>query len=794
MKKINLSFLLCCCMAVQALAQSSIQGIIKDNKGEGILLVTVALYNTEDSSIVAAESTTENGSFLISGVKDGTYYLSATMLGFTPYTVSSIVLPTDDLRTFDIVMEEDALTLQTVEVTARVPLIEQKSDRLIVNVENNLTSFNTTLLDVMKKIPGMVVINDRLNMAGQSNITILINGRSTKYMDVQSLLRDVPGDNVKQVEVIHQPGAEFDADGTGPVINIILKRNSLFGTNGSMNVVLGKDVDWTTASWLNLSHYQGSLNLRGSLVYINDATLDEFLITRRIKDDIYEQNSRDINRPNTYRGILSADWEASEKHRLGASIRYTENQTNIKGQNTTLVNFRENSTANQNILTSKEAKESFKLANVNAYYSMQFDTSTHKLDFDAHLVRMDNDDVSLFSIQEMNFGDFFPNRQYIQPGDIAINAFQVDYDYPFAGGLFELGVKYSIADLDNDLRALIEDDENDFKIDPIQSNRFVFEEEIKAAYAKLSFSRNSWSGTLGLRFEESNSIGTSVTADSSLTRDIAKLFPSLSIAKNITEDFGATFAYSYRIDRPSYQTLNPFIYSQDPFVSERGNPILGPSLTHSMKFNFTYDQEPFLNFEYKVTDDVIVSVTEQNDETRETALTAVNFDRQKLFNASFMIPLGILGDINGYTGVTATNLRYDSEYLGEQYNPSAWFLSFFLNVYYSLPWGIDTELSTWYRSGGLDGLMENEWMYSMSLGFSKEFMDDQFEVSLGVDDLFNRFYNGTIRYTNMDINIANRWYTPVINAKFTYNFGNRYLNGKRDRKGVASDQVDRLNK
>ena len=85
-------------------------------------------------------------------------------------------------------------------------------------------------------------------------------------------------------------------------------------------------------------------------------------------------------------------------------------------------------------------------------------------------------------------------------------------------------------------------------------------------------------------------------------------------------------------------------------------------------------------------------------------------------------------------------------------------------------------------------------MYSMSLGFSKEFMDDQFEISLGVDDLFNRFYNGTIKYANMDIDIVNQWYTPVLNAKFTYNFGNRHLNRKKDRAGVASDQVDRLNK
>jgi hypothetical protein len=771
-------------------AQNSISGSITDEDNRGILLVTVALYRTADSTVVAAASTDMDGKYSLADIEDGEYYLSATMLGYKNHTIPLIQVPSDK-QVFDITMEEDAVTLSTVEVSAKIPLMEQKSDRLVVNIERMLTTVNTTLLGVMKKVPGMLVINDRLSMAGQSNITILINGRSTKYMDVQSLLRDIPGDNVKQVEIIHQPGAEFDAEGTGPVINIILKKNSLLGTNGSFNVVLGKDQGLTTASWLNLSHYQGGLNLRGRLFYVKDQTLDEYLITRRIKGDVYQQHSRSIETPTIYKGSFGADWEISDHHSLGASLQYTDNSKVIDGTNTTQVNFANPEEGDLDILTLNDATEAFDLLNVNAYYQLQFDTAAHKLSFDVQMVRLNNKDVSLLTTEEFNVGRFFPNRQYIQPGSIDINAFQMDYDRPFAGGLFEVGGKYSTANLDNDLQAFIGDSENTMSKDLEQSNHYLFDETIKAAYGKFTFEQGAWSGTLGLRFEESNSEGRSLTLDSTITRDISKLFPSFSIARQLNDVLGTTFAYSYRIDRPNYQVLNPFVYSLDPYTSQRGNPVLIPTLTHSMKFNLTYEREPFLNFEYKISKDPMVEVTQQDDESGETFLTMVNLEKQKVFNTSFMFPLQAFFPIEGFAGITATNIKYDSEFIDQRFERSRWNYTAFLSMFFSLPLDIDGELSAWYNSGGIDGIMENEWMYGVNFGFSKQLFDNKLIISLEIEDLFNRFANSRIRFANMNIDITNRWYTPVINGKVTYNFGNRYLDRAKERTGSATSEIER---
>ncbi len=244
-------------------AQSKISGTINNHQKEGIYFATIALFQHKDSTLVKGTATDEKGHFVLTEIKDGHYYLETSMLGFATAKVENLNFPKDNGQQITLTLSEDATVLSTVEVTAKVPLLEQRADRLIVNVAGNVTSLNGSLLDVMKKVPGMLVIGDKLKMAGQPNVTILLNGKSTKYMDVQSLLKDMPGDNIQRVEVIHQPGAEFDAEGTGPIINIILKKNSLFGTNGSVNVGVAKGEDFKYRTGVSLSHYQGNLNVNG---------------------------------------------------------------------------------------------------------------------------------------------------------------------------------------------------------------------------------------------------------------------------------------------------------------------------------------------------------------------------------------------------------------------------------------------------------------------------------------------------------------------------------------------------
>lgn len=776
-----------------SLAQSLLTGKITNPSHEEIFLATVALYQQKDSQLVQATSTDERGVFSLGDLADGTYYLEASMIGYTKERVANILLPDQNNRSISLQMLPNVETLATVEVKAKIPLLEQQSDRLVVHVENNLTHLNNNLLDVMKQVPGMIVINDRLRMAGQSNFTILINGKTTRYMDVQSLLRDMPGDNVKKVEVIHQPGAEFEAAGTGPIINIILKKNSLYGTNGQVALGVGKDYGWTYNPNVSLSHYAGKVNINGSAGYSSYSYLEDLLITRRINGDVYDQRSYEPPTSRTFRTSFSADWDINDRQRLGIASRYSRNRSKKLAVNTTRIDFLSTEKTDLNLQSINDGRNQWDFISINPYYHYEFDTTGHKLELDVNHVDLHTEGFNTLQTEERNEGSFFPGQQFSQPGQVSIYAARLDYTYPFSKALkWQGGVKYSRARLDNNLQSRLESSDGSWVNNPRQSNHFIFEETIAAAYSKLTFKRGTWSGTLGLRYEDSQSKGYSINLDSSLQRNIGKLFPSLSLGRSITDEIGASIAYSYRIERPQYSSLNPFVYYWDPYTYEKGNPLLIPALTHSMKFNLTYEEQPFFNVEYKSTKEAMVEVTEQNDATGEAYTTIVNLESQNLFNVSLFFPLDFIPGVEGYGGVIASHIAYDSDYLAQQFVRAGWSYTAFLETNFTLPGKIETEISAWYNSGGPEGIMDAEWIYGVSMGLGKKFLDNKVKVSLGVEDIFRRFWRAKVNYANMDVDVTSKWYAPAVNLRLTYKFGNPHMKTKNRQSGSATEEINRV--
>ncbi len=773
-------------------SQNQITGTITNSKGDGIFYATVALYRHADSTVVGAESSDAAGKFLLKNIPDGQYFLDVNMLGYLDERVGDINLPADNRKDFKLSLADDALTLATVNVTAKAPLLEQRADRLIVNVENNIASMNMNLLDVMKRVPGVLVVGDKLRMAGQSNVTILINGKTTKYMDVEALLKDLPGDNIKRVEVIHQPGAEFEAEGTGPIINIITKKNSLFGTNGTVSAGVGKGHNWRYRNGLSLSHYQGNLNISGSASMGRNAWFEELDLVRQVGDDVYTQQSINPNPSNFLEGNLALDWDVTERHRIGFSSRLTGNKKDYFIKNITDVDFAQSSDADLKLLTDNRVVSNWNMASFNPYYTFEIDTMGQKLDFDVNLVRINSDGTNLLQPREVNSSLDFPGQKYEQPGHTDIFTSSIDYKYPFSKEVsLQFGGRYSDADLDNDLRSFDEDSTGVFVPNLLQSNHYLFEETIWAGYGKLDWKQGKWAGTFGLRYEDSQSNGYSVTLDSSQERHIGKLFPSASFSREITKKIGTALAYSYRIDRPHYGDLNPFVYFLDPYTSEQGNPRLLPSLTHSAKFSLTYESQPFFNVEYKYTNDAMVEVTQQDDATGETFLTNVNLDAFKVLNISMFFPLDFIPKVSGYGGFIANHGQYDSPFLGEQFDREKWDYTAFMQANFTLPFKIDVEVSGWWNSGPLEGIINSSWLFGTDIGISRKFLDNKLKLSLGVENPINRFYHGSVQYSNMDFTVVSKWDAPVYNFQASYKFGNQHMKGKGGRQSSADDVIQR---
>ena len=772
------------------LYSQAISGTVNDEKGKPMFFATVALYATQDSSVITGVSTDEAGYFTIEDELSSARYLVVSMLGYEDYTISDISAGVE----YSIQLRPATNLLSTIEIKDKAPLLEQKGDKLIVNVSDNITNTSGNLLDVMKKVPGMLVIRDRLSLAGSGSPTILLNGKTTQYMDVQALLRDMPGDNIQKVEIIHQPGAEYEAAGTGPIINIIMKKNSLFGTNGSVSVGVGRGELWDYNTGLNLSHYAGRLNISGGIGYSKNAWVDNIDISRRLTnidesiDGEYVQTNIDRATPDTYRGNLRVDWDVTDRQRLGLATKVYSNTNVYATTSVTDIDLVDEGFDDYSLDSRNELDKSWTYRSINPYYIFEIDTSGQKLELDVSIASYESANLSTLTADFTNTSTPSVQR-YRQPGDTEIFATTLDYTRPLSKHLeLKTGAKFSDASLDNDLVSEYLEG-TDWKDNPAQSNHYLFDESIKAIYAKVQWNAGDWSGTAGLRYEDSQSIGNSLTLDSIQTRDIERLFPSFSLSRSLGDQLKATVTYSKRINRPRYSSLNPFIFYLDPFTSDRGNPLLRPQLTDSGKFTLSFEGQPFFNVEYKRSTDAIVEVTEQEN-SREAFKTNINFENQTQFSTSLFFPLDFIPGTSGFGGVIVSKNDYDSAYLGSDFNDGRWNTTAFIQMEFELPWELSAELGGWYTSGNQEGIFKSEYLYGTSAGISKKFLDRKLQVNLGVEDFINRFWHANVDF-QQDLDLVVRWQAPVVNMKVSYKFGNQHLKTKAKTKGSAADELRR---
>ncbi len=798
--KLRLPYLLCSLIILLASgvraqpaappATGTLTGRVLDDKAPAEF-TNILLIATADSAVVKLELADAAGSFYFTEVPAATYFIRTTGIGygqqdhpvFTLAAGQEMTLPTYQLNA-------SGTDLETIEVTARKPFLEQKAGMLVVNVDQSITGQGGTVIDMLRKVPGIVIAGNRIQMAGKSGLTILIDGRPTKYMDIQSLLRDMPADNIKSIEVISQPGAQYDAEGSGGVINLVLKKNSLLGTNGSVYVGGGYGQRAKYRTGAQLSHRAGKLNLTGGASYNRNSWVEGLDLVRRFEDRTYVQTNRDFGLPNSYSLRGGADYDLTEQQRIGLNARYNWGQSPRSANNATEVVDPETGNLLESFVTSAERTRPWTSLNLDAFYRIKLDTSGQEINFDASYNRFTRDG----RVELKTIGSAFPDRVNLEPSGADIVSGQVDYKKPLSTALvFKAGAKASMAELDNELLARFTEN-GEMVVDQNLSNRFLYDENIKAVYASLGWEQGELGANFGLRFEDTRMEGYNVTLDSFNNRNFSQLFPSLSFNAPAFGPIGVSVAYSYRIERPSYYDLNPFVSYLDPLTFEKGNPFLRPELIHSGQFSLTYEKQPFFNLSYDFTSDVIADVTEQDAATGVAFQNTVNLDRYVRYGGSLFFPLDFIAKpISGYGGFMLYYNDYTSDYLGSQLDQDQWSFTAFFQVNAKLPGDWKGEVSGWYQGKGIDGIIRTDPLYGVSAGVEKDFFDDRLNFILSGDGIIQKFFTGTIRYQEQNLDVRSIWEAPVVSMKLTYKFGNRFLKKNEGRRSAASEERGRLN-
>jgi len=768
-------------------AQNEISGTISDIDNKPINYVNVILYNDDYEKVITGTVTDDKGEYYFKDLEQGTYIIEISSLGFKTKKSESFELKSEP-KIFNFTLKEETQTLGEVVIKSKRPVIRQTAEKLIIDLEKS-ELVNTNLQDVMRKIPGVLVTNNGISIAGNSGVRILINGKTTEYMDVETLLRDFPADNIAKVEVIEQPGAEYQASGSGAIVNILLKKNVKLGTHGSVNSWIGEDQGFEWGSGFSIASYKNKLNWQTSVNYSQPTWREDLFLVRTVGSETYDQVTREPYDPDNFTISGSLDYYLNEKHSIGIGGRFNNRKSTRTVSSETIISSGNNS---ETLFSENYFDRDRTNFNINPYY--EYKSETDKLVVDFNYVDFTNDNINTLSDVEGSTVDFI-DRRYLQDGTYNIKTYRIDYSKTWSDNLkLSVGTRYADVKTDNYLQSFIENNQI-FDLINEESSRFVIDETIFALYSKINTTYGKWSFSGGLRYEDSNTNGASTFLNNgslvteTQKRPIEKLFPSASLSRKLTDVLGASVSYSYRIQRPSYSSLNSFATFLDPFSASEGNPSLTPSFTNNYQFNLTYDGQPFFIVGYSKTDDVIFDLITQNNTTAQIRQQEVNIENNANWNFRFYAPVDFMKGLEGYTGIIVTNTDFQSSTFN--INLNKWNFIWFLQASYQLPWDVNFEVSGNYGTGALEGQIEVDWLAELDFSFGKKFLDDKLKVNLGFNNMLNRGFVGNIDYGNGIAAVESNGSRQNVQLKMVYSFGSKF--GKKKPKNSSKrDEENRI--
>lgn len=804
----------------QVLTRGTVSGQTNSAAGKPLEFTTMMLLKATDSTLVKGAVSDIAGKYAFESVGAGRYLVMAQQMGYrktysAPFAVDE-AHPAVELPA--LAMADESKNLNEVNVVAKKPFIEQQVDRTVVNVENSIVASGNTALEVLEKAPGVTIDrqNDQIQLKGKSGVIVYIDGKQTylSQQEVSNLLKNTPSDNIATIEIITNPGSKYDAAGNSGIINIKMKKNKNFGTNGSF--IVGTGYGWVDNlngvrddlpkfnTSLNLNNRSSKVNLFGNYSYVNRESAQSNELNRIIPFDgrttYFDQVSF---RPNqfvghSYKGGL--DYFISSKSTIGVLLNGFSNDWRSSGINSTLIS-NENRQLTSNPVTQTNMGELLNNVTGNLNYKYEFDGKGREWTADADYVRYDGRNRNNLStaFYGPDGGTIRPQQDVRNnmPSTISILAFKTDYVHPLKkGAKVEAGLKSSFVNADNNsIFDTLQQETAQWLFDASRSNQFQYEENINAGYL-------NYAGTLGkklkvqagLRAEHTRSVGTSVTLNQRVERSYLNLFPTLFLSRQLDTNNVLNLSYSRRIDRPDYQNLNPFVYFLDPYTYMQGNPFLRPQYTNSVELTHVFKSTVSTTLGFSRTADFINRETpRQIPERNITFVTPENLGRMDNVNLTVSFPVTVAKWWRMQNNVSAYYQHYQAVYSGTPYETKIVAYNLYTSNTFTLNKTLTAELSGWYNSAAQYGFYQSQPQGGFSLGVQKKLMDGKANVKLNVNDPFwlNQF-NGRAVVQDIDFRVRSRWESRRINLTFTYRFGNQNVKGERQRNSATSAEQNRV--
>lgn len=601
---INLSIFLL--FTIAALAQQKeagkgkITGRVLDGiSKKGVEYATVTVYRPDNSKPVNGTTTNEKGIFSISGLAAGRYSITIDFIGHESKFIDSLVIG-DKLQAVavgDVLLTKKDQVLQGVTVTAQRGLVENKIDKMVYNAERDVTSQGGVATDVLKKVPMVSVdVDGNVELQGNSNVRFLINGKPSSIFgnSITDALQAIPAGQIKSIEVITSPGAKYDAEGSGGIINIILKDSKVRGINGNINLSGGTRLENGS---LNLNvrknnfgvhgFFSGNAQLRSTTV--NGLDRSSYDSAGALSGHLLQNGQSSFVR-NGFESGLGFDWSPNKKNSFTGNIG--------------IDNFGNNS----NSLTNQQQTGYASGAVVSDLSSIRHSDNRFRgqsIDWSLNYKRTFREDQELDISYQSSYGTNKSSyRQYLNPlsGDSILSgsssnsngkdngsSLSLDYTQPLTEKLkLESGLKADFSRLTSVIDVYsFNNGSGKYLYDNSQSNQLSYNRNIYAAYTSLSFPLFSFLDVkAGLRYERTQTSADFSKASGVSIPDYNTWAPSVVFSHNLPNEQNLKISYSHRVHRPEYRSLNPYVNASDPKNLTTGNPYLLPEKSDRVELGY----------------------------------------------------------------------------------------------------------------------------------------------------------------------------------------------------------------
>ena len=779
---------------------ANIKGTVTDDKGKPQVAATVLLQKAKDSALVKTDITDANGKYEFNNMPAGTYFITVTSTGFSINATENFTIA--DGKTTEVSLISLAIAVKDlgdVTVKAKKPLIEIKADKMVINVENSINATGSNAMELLQKSPGVVVDkDDNISVKGKSGVRIYIDGRPSQMdnKDLAAMLRSMNSADIESIEFITNPSAKYDASGNAGIINIKLKKDKRIGLNGNVSAGIMFGITPKTMNSLSLNYRNKKTNFFGNYSNAFGINQSDFVFRREQADSLFDSKSIQLNNNKTHNFKAGADYFINSKSTFGIIVTGNLTDGRMTSDSRTPISKLGSNVVTRTLIAQNTIPANRANLNYNANYKFA-DTSGHELNVDV--------DYGTFRGRSNSFQPNiyrYPNGSFIEsifknntPVDIDIFTAKADYEQRLQQGKLGFGAKISNVKTKNifdfwDVKNGVD------KLNTDRSNKFGYTEKVNALYVNYNRAYGrKWTLQAGLRMENTQSEGNLTSLqpakpEDNVKRNYTDFFPSAAVSFAASQNHSFNATYSRRIQRPSYQDLNPFENKIDELTYEKGNAFLKPQYANSIEFSHVYKYMLTTTIGYSHVKDLITQLTDTADKTRSYIINR-NLANQDIISLNIGSPVPVAKWWNAYLNVNVNYSVYKARFDdGKTIDLNVLNYNLYGQNTFTIAKGLSAELSGWFSGPGIwGGTFKTKSMGGFDIGLQKLVLQDKGTIKLGWTDVARTMrWRALSQYAGTRFDGNGGWESNQFRINFSYRFGKSTVTSARQRKtGIESE-------